>query len=405
MSFRSLAAGDRISDEVRAAVRAIEHAHVATVVGDVVGYTALAERDGEDAAAAAADEVFAALAELLVAHGATASHRDGDSLFAAWDVTADPQAADKAVRFALAAAELVDGTPLDMGWGVTLGEGVRGHPSIGASRGRRRCHQPRLPPRGPRRPRRRAGRAGRCRGGDRGARRRGLRRRPRDRDPRTRRARRRCREPRARRQDAAARTPRGRARCDIRTRRVHEAPRRNMHQTQLMYCSVQWSPRPDPMRAPRRGSCSWRAIRCAGGCWASWRAATARVAGADAGWSASRRTSSPTTCASCATAAWSRRGAASPTAATPTTCSTSRASAGCSPAPARRCTPGLAPGAAPSRDRRPRLARARVLFLCTGNSARSQMAEALAGQLLRRRRRGGAAPAAIPSPCTPTRCG
>ena len=129
LSFRSLDASDRIADEVRTAVRAIEHAHVATVVGDVVGYTAIAERDGEAAAAAAAGELFAALDELLVAHGAAASHRAGDSLFAAWDVTADPQAAEQAMGFALAAAELVDGSPLDMGWGVTLGVGVRGHPS------------------------------------------------------------------------------------------------------------------------------------------------------------------------------------------------------------------------------------------------------------------------------------
>jgi class 3 adenylate cyclase len=129
MSFRSLEAVDRISDDVRAAVRAIEHAHVATVVGDVVGYTAMAERDGEDATAAAADELFAALAELLVAHGATASHRDGDALFAAWDVTGDPQAADKAVRFALAASQHVGDTALHMGWGVTLGNAVPGHPS------------------------------------------------------------------------------------------------------------------------------------------------------------------------------------------------------------------------------------------------------------------------------------
>jgi adenylate cyclase len=129
LSFRSLDACDRIADDVRAAVRAIEHAHVATVVGDIVGYTAITERDGEDAAAAAADELFAALAELLVAHGATASNREGDSLFAAWDVTGDPQAADKAVRFALAAAKLVDDTALHMGWGVTLGHAVPGHPS------------------------------------------------------------------------------------------------------------------------------------------------------------------------------------------------------------------------------------------------------------------------------------
>jgi adenylate cyclase len=130
MSFRSMAAADRIPDEVRTAVRLIENAHVATVVGDVVGYSALAARDGEDAAAAAADELFGALADLLDAHGATATVRDGDSLFAAWGVTGDPQAAEKAVGFALAAAELAEDTALEMGWGVTLGAGVRGHPSM-----------------------------------------------------------------------------------------------------------------------------------------------------------------------------------------------------------------------------------------------------------------------------------
>jgi adenylate cyclase len=129
MSFRSLAAGDRISDAVRTAVREIERAHVATVVGDVVGYSAMAERDGEEATAAAADELFASLDELLAAHGATASHRDGDSLFAAWAVSADPQAAEKAVRFALAAAELVDDSALEMGWGVTLGNAAPAHPT------------------------------------------------------------------------------------------------------------------------------------------------------------------------------------------------------------------------------------------------------------------------------------
>jgi len=129
MSFRSHDAADRISDDVRAAVRAIEHAHVATVVGDVVGYTAMIERDGEDKTVAAADALFASLAELLAAHGATASIRDGDSLFAAWNVTGDPQAADKAVRFALAAGRLAGDTALQMGWGVTLGNAVPGHPS------------------------------------------------------------------------------------------------------------------------------------------------------------------------------------------------------------------------------------------------------------------------------------
>ena len=129
MSFRSLDAPERISDAVRAAVREIEHAHVATVVGDVVGYTAAAERNGDEPTAAAAAELFAALAELAVSHGATTSLREGDSLFAAWDVTPDPQAADKAVGFALAASALAGDFALQMGWGVTVGVGVRGHPS------------------------------------------------------------------------------------------------------------------------------------------------------------------------------------------------------------------------------------------------------------------------------------
>ncbi len=136
MSFRSFADADRIPDAVRAAVRTIEHAHVVTVVGDVVGYTAMAERDGEAAAKAATEALFAQLRELLAAHGATVNNHEGDSLFAAWDVTGDPEAAASAVRFALEASELVAGhangngdAPLQMGWGVTLGDAVAGHPS------------------------------------------------------------------------------------------------------------------------------------------------------------------------------------------------------------------------------------------------------------------------------------
>ena len=131
MSFRSLADADRIPDEVRAAVRTIEHAHVATVVGDVVGYTALAERDGEAAATEAVETLFAELRDLLTAHGATVNNHDGDSLFAAWDVTGNPDAAASAVGFALAASERVNGNggSLRMGWGVTLGDPVAGHPS------------------------------------------------------------------------------------------------------------------------------------------------------------------------------------------------------------------------------------------------------------------------------------
>jgi len=141
LAFRSLQSSDRIPDDVHSTLRANEPTRIASVVGDVVSYTALTEHNGDSTMAAATDALFAALNELLVAHGGTISNYAGDSVFAAWDAAAVPDAPASAVRFAVAANELVvrrgaeltlrgpDDEPMRMGWGVTLGDAAAARPS------------------------------------------------------------------------------------------------------------------------------------------------------------------------------------------------------------------------------------------------------------------------------------
>ena len=115
---------------------------------------------------------------------------------------------------------------------------------------------------------------------------------------------------------------------------------------------------------------------------------------------ASRRTWSPTTWASCAPAGWSRRGAARPTAATPTTALDLARCGELLGATGAALHPGLRLVAPPG-EPAPRQRRARVLFLCTGNSARSQIAEALAEQLVRRARSRRVSAGSHPKPLHP----
>jgi class 3 adenylate cyclase len=118
-------------------------AHLAVVVGDIVGSTGATEREGAAPVAAAAEVLFGALHELLVTHRGTVSNYVGDALFAAWELDHDPDAVQEAIRFAIAADALVtavaeslevrnaDGGPLRWGWAVTHGEAVMSRPSAG----------------------------------------------------------------------------------------------------------------------------------------------------------------------------------------------------------------------------------------------------------------------------------
>lgn len=137
------AAPDRdtlIPDDTNSTIRSSHAELVVAVVGDIVGYTTLSEAHGAAAMGEAADKLFAALARLLAEHHGTASNYAGDAMFAVWDAARDPEAPVHAVRFALAAVDLVaerasslptqapDG-PIRMGWGVTVGEAATSWPS------------------------------------------------------------------------------------------------------------------------------------------------------------------------------------------------------------------------------------------------------------------------------------
>jgi adenylate cyclase len=117
-------------------VRTLGVIPLAIVVGDVVGYTAITERYGAEPVARTMETIFGVLQELLKGQGGTVGNYVGDALLAAWDAHRDERAAEKAVAFALDAAELsatlpsVAGAPLRMGWAVTVGEAMAGRPAL-----------------------------------------------------------------------------------------------------------------------------------------------------------------------------------------------------------------------------------------------------------------------------------
>jgi class 3 adenylate cyclase len=115
------------------------------VAGDLIGSTAIAERTSSEAVADVMGQLFKALGARVTQHRGTLSHLAGDAMLAVWDLGRDEHAADRAVTFALEAAEYVaetapglpiqgaDGAPLKLGWGVTIGEVSISHLARGRS--------------------------------------------------------------------------------------------------------------------------------------------------------------------------------------------------------------------------------------------------------------------------------
>jgi adenylate cyclase len=103
------------------------------VVGDIVGFSTIAESTGDRMLLENIDRLYAVLRQILARHRGTLSNYAGDAFFATWEVAAAPDAAQAATAFAVEAAETVPriaagldlrdpgGGPVRMGWGVASG--------------------------------------------------------------------------------------------------------------------------------------------------------------------------------------------------------------------------------------------------------------------------------------------
>ncbi|WP_227371204.1 adenylate/guanylate cyclase domain-containing protein [Mycobacterium fragae] len=111
----------------------ISQAAMVMVVGDIVNYSTISQVTDEAVIARSLHTLWHQLGDVLQAHHGTLAHYAGDALFAVWEVSRFPNAAELAIDFALAANRRVeelgpelplrdpDGSPIHMGWGVVRG--------------------------------------------------------------------------------------------------------------------------------------------------------------------------------------------------------------------------------------------------------------------------------------------
>jgi adenylate cyclase len=111
----------------------IDKAAMVMVVGDIINYSTISQVTDEGVMARSLHTLWHQLGGVLRAHHGTLSHYAGDALFAVWELGRFPDAAERAIDFALAANRLVerfgpelllrspDGSPIHMGWGVVQG--------------------------------------------------------------------------------------------------------------------------------------------------------------------------------------------------------------------------------------------------------------------------------------------
>jgi RNA polymerase sigma factor (sigma-70 family) len=141
----TLPTADRAEQERRSAVATARHAlpgPAAMVVGDIVGFTTIAENSGSAELGIVLDRLFSELKALLRLAGGSLGNIVGDAIFGVWEERFDESAPERALGFARTAHRFVQRftppvalpTPdgrLRMGWAVGGGEvampGLVGH--------------------------------------------------------------------------------------------------------------------------------------------------------------------------------------------------------------------------------------------------------------------------------------
>jgi class 3 adenylate cyclase len=116
-------------------IRAITVTDMVMVVGDIIGFSTIAEGTDDRLLLENIDRLYAELRRILALHHGTLSNYVGDAFFATWEAEAGAasDAARAAVSFAVEAAEAMPriaaglgvrdpgGGPVRMGWGVAAG--------------------------------------------------------------------------------------------------------------------------------------------------------------------------------------------------------------------------------------------------------------------------------------------
>ncbi len=133
MTFRSQwFSAIRVSDPRRTRAR-IGRSAMVMVVGDIVNYSTISQVTDEQVMAESLHTLWNHIGVVLQAHHGTLNHYAGDAIFAVWEIARFPDAASRAIDFALSANQVVDrlgpelslrgpdGLPIHMGWGVVQG--------------------------------------------------------------------------------------------------------------------------------------------------------------------------------------------------------------------------------------------------------------------------------------------